>query len=200
MAKVRLDGPQAATRLAQSFSEEFNFISVLGPLADGTIVAVEDVRGLYVYTEPTSATLVGERLTPRTVYTKGAAFSDERVAVGAYGIGAFVYEVATPDGRPRLIRIDDPRIEKPNDVAWVGPRRLAVADQRRGIHLYDIREDGTWTRRAFWYPEDEEPIRLLGMDALPDGRLAVSTRLQRVLLLDTSPLDGIGENSGWLLR
>jgi len=185
-------------RLGYTPADERNIRQLFGPFEDGSVLAVEDVRGLYRVRRADGGGIEKESLMPRGVYGRAAMTEGGRLAVSELGNGVHVFDFA-PDGEIiRQFIVRDPRLVHATDTAWIAEDTLAVIDARAGIRFYRVYESGTWTALGLWRPADP-PFAITGMDWLPDGRLAVVIAGNEILLLDASPVTGTGKYTGWVM-
>lgn len=177
-------------RIALSPSENSDYYGIEGPFADGSVLAVEHVFGMYRVNFDGDE-IERERLSDTKLYLFPSRSPNGRmIAVGNIDRGVTVYHINEKGEFLNVIRILDPNLIQAEYTAWLSDQVLVVSDLLRAARFYLVGENGSWRYLGEWNPAVEfTPI--YSVDALTDGTVAVKTE-DEIVVGDASALLNTG--------
>ncbi|MCC7392327.1 hypothetical protein IT571_08235 [Candidatus Sumerlaeota bacterium] len=186
-----------ATSLSHVFAPNDDFRSIRGPFGDGSVIAVESAGGVYRLFHDGSQ-IDGGTTDPVAQYYV-PSLANGRLAVGNLDRKFTVYNL-DPNGHVTAkYRIDDPDLVQAEGTAWLDSEVLAVADARLGVRFYRVKQNGDWTPLGLWMPT-QRPFHIKAIDAVPNGRIAVSLLPPAVVLADVTDVLNLVEAGAWMLK
>ncbi|MBI1290421.1 hypothetical protein GC173_04165 [bacterium] len=187
-------GDLVGERVAHLLPRHYGFLSLDGPLEDGSVISVDQVHGPYRLSFD-GEQINAERLSNSSLWSVGSMSPGaRRFAFGRWDRGVAVY-TRQPDGSFTEEIIDDIESDAPDQTAWLDDDTLIVDDRRFGLYFYRAVPDGGWTSLGVWESPAGPPNAL---SVTPGGLIVTGSNDRVVYLLDPSPLMD-GHPSGWML-
>jgi hypothetical protein len=167
-------------RLDHVFSRQYGYLSVHGPFADGSVLAMERVFGLTRFSFEGDS-ITEERLTPSATWDFSDMNGLRELATGSRDYGLFVHTLTSEGRIASTVRVDDPQLRNPEQTLWLGDDAFALWDAGFGIRFY--RRDG-----EAWRPRGRLVVSGMtsAMDFLPPSTFAVGNSAARIDLFDVS--------------